>query len=544
MLLDGRHHRPYISSDSDDDDGGAGELSRERHTERPTQTRDELVGPSTGPAKPKILVLGASGLIGRRVVQAILDKSHLDVTVVAFVRDYDKACRVLYDDLLVSNSRRRGPKLQIVEGCLIPPEELPGYRGEDDEEERAWLHKAKSAASFYGNSVKDYDNRGDEENIDPYEALEESIRDCTTIISCVGSVRPTNIWTDLLARPFWRLLRKDVSGWCDDPRHPFYVHYHTTRKALHLAEREQQRREAAAAACQDGEEETEAVPRIRFIRISDLCVSQPPWQFIPLLTNTLHSMVFRYQDMAEKTLEASSLIETVTLRPGDLVEDERDANTVSLQVDTSGSLPAPARVGREDVAALAVAASLFDSKRPKRKTRDDGSSDDDGDEPFHYTLACRWVGEQMDPYPAQGKMSDGLPDATLCMQAALRKLRQDEKRRRRRRALKAKRYPETALRIGRHYSKTSPRKIKPYGVCVAIPVYFVISMILRSMCYYLSPYLPGASYVKPLMNKTSDAVAVALGMILGQLRALQYRLPSLLPNLLRRSCSSQYNIPF
>jgi len=340
ILLSGRRYRPYDDNAGDDES-----TERERNTERPTQTRTELIRPAIGPSKPKILVLGATGKIGRRVVQTILDMSHLDVTVVAFVRDYDKACRVLYDDLLVSNSRKKGPKLQIVQGDLIRPEELPGYRAVDDddeEEEQAWFQKAESASVFYGNSVKDYDNRAEHQDI-PDEALEDAIRDCTTIISCVGSVRPTNFWTDIMARPLWRLLRKDVSGWCSDPRHPFYVHYQTTRKALNLAEREQLRREAAAS-CQDEEngdddKEIDVVPRIRFIRVSDLCVSQPPFHFVPLITNILHSMVFRYQDMAEKTLEASALIETVTLRPGDLVGEERNVNTTTLQVDPLGSVP-------------------------------------------------------------------------------------------------------------------------------------------------------------------------------------------------------------
>jgi len=541
LLRHGRPYRPYMDSDADSGDSG-GELEKDRSTERPTLVDSQPERPAVGPSKPKVLVLGASGLIGRKVVQTFLDMPHLDVTVVAFVRDYDKACRVLYDDLLVSNSRKKGPKLQIVHGDLVPPEELPGFQGDDEEEEQVWLEKAESAATFYANRVDNYDNRGEHDHIAPDEALEHAIRDCTTIISCVGSVRPTNFWTDIIARPVLRLLRKDVSGWCDDPRHPFYVHYHTTRKALRLAEREQLRREAVAACLDedhDEDKEAEAIPRIRFIRISDLCVAHQPWQFVPLLTNILHSMVFRYQDMAEKILEASSLIETVTLRPGDLVDDERDLNTTALQVDPGGSVPSPARVGREDVAALAVASALFNSNR---RIKDDDSGDD---APFHYTLACRWVGDQMDPYPAQGKMSEGHPDATLALQAALKRIRRDEKRRRRRHAVQAKTYPENALRIAKHV-KTAPRKVKPYFLCTAVPVYFILSMMLRSVFYYLSPYIPGANYMKPIFSQGSDALAMAFGFVLGQLRALPARLPESIPNWLffRARGSAKYNIPF
>ena len=145
-------------------------------------------------------------MIGRLIVRQLLD-SNLDATIVAIVRDYDKACRVLYDDILVVKSRQKGPKLQIVLGDLIPPEELPAYK---DDEKRAWLKRATSAAKLYRTDVTDYDNRDEGNDPEPDEGLAEAIRGCT-IISCVGSVRPTNLWTDFLARPVWRLMRKDVS---------------------------------------------------------------------------------------------------------------------------------------------------------------------------------------------------------------------------------------------------------------------------------------------------------------------------------------------
>ncbi len=81
------------------------ENSGSSERERPTQTDTQLPETEREPTKPKILVLGATGLIGRRVVQQLLSQEHLEATVVAFVRDYDKACRVLYDDLVVANSR-------------------------------------------------------------------------------------------------------------------------------------------------------------------------------------------------------------------------------------------------------------------------------------------------------------------------------------------------------------------------------------------------------------------------------------------------------
>jgi hypothetical protein len=91
-----------------------------------------------------------------------------------------------------------------------------------------WLQRAQSAAKFYGASVSDYDDgkfedaktqqQGDD--LFSTDALRGAISGCTAVISCVGSVRPTNAWTDFIVRPMVRLLRKDVSGWCPDPRHP------------------------------------------------------------------------------------------------------------------------------------------------------------------------------------------------------------------------------------------------------------------------------------------------------------------------------------
>jgi NAD(P)-dependent dehydrogenase (short-subunit alcohol dehydrogenase family) len=307
VLCAARYQRPFENYSDHD------EISLQRSTDRPTETFPDLIGPSVFPAKPKIVVLGATGKIGRLVVKQLLEmKSADDMTVVALVRNYDKAIHVLYDELILVRGRS-GPKLQIIEGDLVPPEELPGFEANQEEEE-IWKQTASSR--------KGDDNRRLLPDVN--EALENAIRDCTTIISCVGSVRQTNLWTDILQRPPWRLLKADVSGWCQDGSHPFYVHYASTRKAIAYAEREQLRREATALAdTEELDQEEINVPRIRFVRISDLVVAHKAWHFVPVITNAVHSMVFRYQEMTEKLLESSSMLETVVLRPGDLVDDDR-----------------------------------------------------------------------------------------------------------------------------------------------------------------------------------------------------------------------------
>lgn len=323
-----RHAKPryYRGYSGDDEEGEHDDIGRQRSTDRPTETVLGIDPPEISPSKPKIVVLGATGRVGRLVVRQLLEMESMDMTVVAFVRDYDKAIRVLYDDIVVAKANNRGPKLQIVEGDLVPKEELPGHRIEDSEDEKDWEKTAVSAARYFGNKVEDYDNRGLLPDVN--ESLEEALKGCTTVISCLGAFRPTNLWTDLLARPFWRILKADVSRWCQDRRHPYYVHYTSTRKALGCVEREQIRREAAAAALVDNSNESDSsleinVPKIRFIRISDLCVGQKPWHFVPFVTNVIQSVIFRYHEMAEQLLEASSHVETIILRPGDLVDDER-----------------------------------------------------------------------------------------------------------------------------------------------------------------------------------------------------------------------------
>lgn len=432
---------------------------------RPTQTWAEPILPEAAPERPKIVVFGATGRVGRTVVRQLLDMPNLDATVVAFVRDYDKACRVLYDDFLVAKSQSKGPKLQIVLGDLVPPEDLPGKNTYKYEEELDWERRATSAATFYDVSRDEFDNREYLFDNDDDEALEEAIKGCSCIINCVGDVRPTNVWTDILARPLWRLLRRDVSTWCNDGRHPYYVHFRATRKILRFAELEQKRREAKSSDDIEGECN---VPRIRLVRISDVSVAAPPWQLVPIVVNILQSMVFRYHSMAENVLAASPWIDTVTLRAGDLVEDERNETSTSLQVLHTGRVASPAIVGKDDVAALAVASGLFPTKREK--------------EPFHYCLACRWASEDISPYPAQGKKSDGFSSAHLSIQSAVRKLRKRKK-------------------------FQCQKELKPYGLCVAIPLYFGVAMVVASVWLRLAYYF-GASSANPALRGFAEHIAV------------------------------------
>jgi hypothetical protein len=104
---------------------------------------------------------------------------------------------------------------------------------------------------------------------------------------------------------------------------------------------------------------------------------------------------------------------------------------------------------------------MFDSQRSEV---DDEMEALTTNQPFHYTLAARWTGHHMEPYPPQGHMKYGMPNANLCMQAALRTPREDEKKARHRRPQPPQLYPE-ANRFAQTMS--IQRNLKPYGICVA-----------------------------------------------------------------------------
>ena len=524
------YSRPYQQRISDEDVNSDRDfellpfVERRQETERPTQTSAERISIPTLPAKPKIVVFGASGLIGRLVVRQLLEHPQLnDATIVAFVRDYDKACRVLYDDIIVTSSRRqKGAKLVIVQGDLVASEELPNHNALNEEDDDNDVENLNEAPVPHNDttSVKSKPFLKD-------EILREVIRDCTTIISCIGTVRITNLLQDFLARPFYRVLRPKVSDWCYDRHHPYYVHYRSMQKIIFYAEQEQLRRQAAMLddsdpstamgdVVQKQHSKEKTMPRIRLVRISDLCVAQPPWYFIPLLINIFHSMIFRYHFMTDQLLERCSYLDTIAIRPGDIVDDERDAATTSIQVNPTGIVPYPARISRDDTAEVIVAAALWNNRNHAGRNDNakltsfnsiniDDVDDDVNDNEFHYNLACRWVGNELDPYPAQGHVSDGHPTAYQCLQSTLGRMHHDE--------------------TNIHRTNGVLPKIKPYGICAAVPVYTFILLLLSSIVYNCieagQNVLKLPWFLKPILFPLKHAVTAMITFAVGSLNYLQ-----------------------
>jgi hypothetical protein len=171
----------------------------------------------------------------------------------------------------------------------------------------------------------------------------------------------------------WRLLNIDVSGWADRD-HPYYGNYLGQKRLIELAKKHKVG---------------------RFVRLTGLGLAYSAFNPIGILFNTLLSCNNRWGLKCEEAL-AKSNVPYVILRPGGLSDSERNYETTNIQIDASGKLPFPGRIGRADVAALCVAATELP---PGMK----------------FTLACRGVGTDVKPRP-QGVKEDGCATAKECME--------------------------------------------------------------------------------------------------------------------------------
>jgi hypothetical protein len=320
-------------------------------------------GSAAGAAGP-VLVVGATGKVGRRVVQKLLARS---VPVRALVRSPRKAAEVLGTS----------------EGYEYPPLEIV---------------------------VADLGRYEDYEGV-----LDRAVEGCSAIVSVSGAVRFSRL-ADFLP---WRMFRIDPTGWADR-EHPYFANYRAQQVLIRLAEKHSIR---------------------RFVRLTGLGLAYSPFGPFAILFNGLLSFTNRYGLLCEQAL-AGSTVPYVVLRPGGLAELERNASSVNVQVDASGKLPFPGRIGRSDVAELAVQSALYLGTLTNQS----------------YTLACRWCGDDIKPKP-QGSMADGHPTA--------------------REALKA-------LVESGAVSPPPPSRMKPYGAAVALVVYPLAYFVLKCLGWLAS----------------------------------------------------------
>lgn len=199
------------------------------------------------------------------------------------------------------------------------------------------------------------------------EVLDKAVEGCGSIISVSGSMRVSHL-TDFFP---WRLFRADVSSWAGRD-HPYYANYLGQKRLINFADKHKVQ---------------------RFVRLMGLSLSFSAFNPFNVLINSLLSCSNRYTALCEQTL-VNSNVPYVILRPGGLSDDARNNSTTNLQVDPSGALPFPSKIGRDDVSALCVA-----------------STDDSGVLPASqsYVLACRWAGGK------QGAMGDGFSTVSECL---------------------------------------------------------------------------------------------------------------------------------
>lgn len=269
--------------------------------EKPTQTSFQFKPkPYRGTPKP-VLVLGATGRIGRRVVEQLLAKN---IPTRALVRDYDRAVVVLGED----NVKRRDSILDVQVG-----------------------------------------------DVNHAECLERAVKGCGSVISACGTQRSTRI-LDMLP---WRLFSSEVERWCKDKEHPYYTNYLAQLSVVKFAERHGLK---------------------KIVRFTDLRVGLSSLNWRTVVKNIMCSMNTKYHNLAEEAIR-NSTVPSLILRPGQLTDDDRDVDKMSVQVDVSGILPPDqCLISRSDIASLAVASvsSLEDD-------------DPNGVECKTHTLATRWV---------------------------------------------------------------------------------------------------------------------------------------------------------
>lgn len=234
--------------------------------------------------------------------------------------------------------------------------------------------------------------------------------------------------------------------------------------------------------------------KLRIVRISDHCLANRAWDVVNVFTNIFRSMVFLHQDKCEKLLSASKLVDTIILRPGDLMDDIRNETTTTMSVSIDGKLPGPVYVGRDDVASLATLAAISDLN-PKMKTRKaqsvNGTVESSGirrsrrgskrkmsnSKPIHWNVAVGWT----------GKKKTGFDNAEKCMKYIIKSEARRKISERRKDAIR------NADAISRIFiqpyqcliRRVRQRMAKPYGLFAFLPMFAVvyptiISALLRT----------------------------------------------------------------
>lgn len=389
---------------------------------------------------------------------------------------------------LIDENRRSGPRLHVVVGDVVARTDV--YQGTFEKDQR-------------------------KEDI----KMVEAVSGATIIISCLSSLRFSNLWTDYLRVPLLRVFRQDVSKWCSDDTHPYYINFLSTKKILELAEREQLKRDAYnefererllleeqiergrkmmkeeeevgfeseiasglrkkrganndhLAAYEDVDLPKRGVTpsstdRIKFIRISHTMVGRNPFRLFSIFTNVLRSQVTRFEFLGEKLLEESKLIDTIILRPGEVTDIERDVNNTSLQLCIDGDVPTPnlGMVGRDDIADLAVVAALTKTSSDEELSFSTANATYSKEAVVEST---RTISNRPHHYTWSMRWTgDGLPTSALCFVKAVK----NEMKLSRIRTMKEKTLKQYHGGLALLSLRKWTRRTRPHALSVALAVY-------------------------------------------------------------------------
>lgn len=141
---------------------------------------------------------------------------------------------------------------------------------------------------------------------------------------------------------------------------------------------------------------------------------------------------------------------------------------------------------------------------------------DNSTEPFHYTVAMRWVGPQMGPYPQQGIRTQGAKDPAAALTRAFKMVKREASQEERRRRTKARMKHKKGQKMlpTPTYTSSAGLKTKPYGVCVAVPLYFFLTIFFKAILRPIVSYVPGlANYIKAAEDGMTKVAAAALSFV-------------------------------
>jgi hypothetical protein len=130
----------------------------------------------------------------------------------------------------------------------------------------------------------------------------------------------------------------------------------------------------------------------------------------------------------------------------------------------------------------------------------------------------RWVGSQMGPYPQQGVRTQGARDSETALNRALKAVEREANQRARRKTAKLEQRKGPLLPT---YTSSNGLKTKPYGICVAVPLYLFLSVIFKAVVRPLISYIPGLQiYAKVLEDEVTKICSASLAFIWLYLRKL------------------------